>query len=99
MGTDPALQRSHAPDDPAVRTGRSVAQKLTPKQTATAVAVVVVVVFALLNLQGVTMHWLVGTTHTPLIVVVALAGLIGAAVGFVLGRRAQTSKGRTPPGA
>jgi len=65
-------------------------RSLTPKQTASAVGVVVVVVFALINLQNVTMHWIVGTTHTPLIVLVAICVLVGGGVGFLLGRRGRT---------
>ena len=65
-------------------------RSLTRKQATTGVAVVVVVVFALINLQDVTMHWIVGTTHTPLIILVAGCALIGLGVGFLLGRRART---------
>jgi len=64
-------------------------RSMTPKQITSAVGVVVVVVFALINLQNVTMHWIVGTTHTPLIVLVAICLLIGGGVGFVMGRRAR----------
>ena len=63
---------------------------ISPKQVATATLVVVVALFALLNLQNVTMNWIVGTTHTPLIVVVAVCSLIGLAVGFLIGRRTRT---------
>ena len=62
-------------------------RSITPKQATTAVAVVVVIVFALINFQGVTMHWVVGTTRTPLIILVAGCLLIGLGVGFLLGRR------------
>src|SRR5271170_2908401 len=36
--------------------------------------------FALLNLDDVKVHWIVGTAHTPLIIVVAVAFLCGLAV-------------------
>ena len=62
---------------------------VTPKQATTAVGVVVVVVFALINLQDATMHWIVGTTHTPLIVLVAGCSLIGLGVGYLIGRRGR----------
>jgi len=65
-------------------------RNITPKQATTGVAVIVVLVFALLNLQDVTMHWIVGTTHTPLIVLVAACSLIGLGVGYLLGRRSRT---------
>ncbi len=63
---------------------------ITQKQIASGVGVVVVLVFALLNLQSVTIHWIVGTTHAPLIVLVALCLLIGGGVGFLVGRRSRT---------
>jgi uncharacterized integral membrane protein len=65
------------------RAGRSISSK----QAVSGALTVAVVLFALLNLQDVTMHWIVGTTRTPLIIVVAFAALIGAAVGFVVGQR------------
>jgi uncharacterized integral membrane protein len=65
-------------------------RSVTRKQAASAVGVVVVAVFALINLQSVTMHWVVGTTHTPLIVLVAICVLIGGGVGFLVGRRTRT---------
>ena len=67
-------------------------RSLTPKQITSAVGIVVVVVFALINLQDVTMHWIVGTTHTPLIVLIAICLLIGGGVGYMVARRT-----RTPP--
>ena len=57
----------------------------------TGVVAVLLVWFALINLQDVTMHWIVGTTHTPLIVLVAICLLIGAGVGFAAGRRSRTT--------
>jgi uncharacterized integral membrane protein len=40
----------------------------------------VVTAFALLNLDGVKVHWLVATGRTPLIVVIAFAFLLGMLV-------------------
>ncbi|HEX4034411.1 MAG TPA: LapA family protein [Solirubrobacteraceae bacterium] len=84
MNVEPSIPPSQSAL--ATRKGRSV----TPKQTVSGVFIVVVVLFALLNLQDVTMHWIVGTTHTPLIIVVALSAVIGAAVGFVAGQRKRS---------
>jgi hypothetical protein len=36
--------------------------------------------FALLNLDDVKVHWIIGTAHTPLIIVVAIAFLCGVAL-------------------
>ena len=43
--------------------------------------------FALANLDEVGVNWLVGTWRTPLIVVIAVSVLVGAALGYLLGRR------------
>jgi uncharacterized integral membrane protein len=45
------------------------------------------VLFAVLNLDEVDVHWIVGTWQTPLIVVVAVSLLIGAGIGYMLARR------------
>jgi len=45
-------------------------------------------VFAALNLDEVEVNWILGTWSTPLIVVIALSMVIGAALAWlVLGRR------------
>jgi uncharacterized integral membrane protein len=44
------------------------------------------VLFAVLNAQAVQMHWIVSTTRTPLIVVIAIFTLIGFAGGVLWGR-------------
>lgn len=46
-----------------------------------------VVLFAALNSQSVKVHWLIGTTSTPLFIVILLFTAIGLAIGFFLGRR------------
>ena len=81
--SETSVERSNARDRAPAERLRS----LTPKQITSIVGVVVAVVFALINLQNVTMHWIIGTTHTPLIVLVAICLLVGGGVGFVLGRR------------
>jgi uncharacterized integral membrane protein len=44
-------------------------------------------VFAALNLDEVDVNWILGTWSTPLIVVIALSMLIGAALGILVSRR------------
>jgi uncharacterized integral membrane protein len=44
-------------------------------------------VFAVLNLDEVEVNWIIGTFDTPLIVVIAVSVLIGAALGYVAARR------------
>jgi uncharacterized integral membrane protein len=43
--------------------------------------------FALVNLDEVEVNWIVGTWDTPLIIVIAISILVGAALGFVVARR------------
>jgi uncharacterized integral membrane protein len=43
--------------------------------------------FAVLNVDEVEVNWILGTWSTPLIIVIALSIVIGAALGFLIGRR------------
>jgi uncharacterized integral membrane protein len=45
------------------------------------------VAFAVANLDEVKVEWIVADSRTPLIVVIALSMLIGAALGFLVSRR------------
>ena len=47
----------------------------------------IAVLFAVLNLDDVAVSWIIGTWETPLIVVIAVSVLIGAALGAMLARR------------
>jgi len=85
-------EQTPAPRDEHTPARADRLHSLTRKQAASGVAVVVVAVFALINLQDVTMHWIVGTTHTPLIVLVAICVLIGVGVGYMVGRRTRAPK-------
>ena len=44
-------------------------------------------VFAAVNLDEVEVNWILGTWETPLIVVIALSMLVGAALGVLVSRR------------
>jgi uncharacterized integral membrane protein len=48
---------------------------------------VLLVLFAAVNSQPVTIHWIVTTSQTPLIVVIVGCGLIGFAAGWLFARR------------
>jgi uncharacterized integral membrane protein len=52
--------------------------------------------FALVNLGNVNVDWIVGSAHSPLILVIAVSVLIGVGLDRVLVRRARKRK---PPGA
>jgi uncharacterized integral membrane protein len=45
------------------------------------------VAFAVANLDEVKVEWIVADSRTPLIVVIALSMLVGAALGFLVSRR------------
>jgi uncharacterized integral membrane protein len=45
------------------------------------------VAFAFVNLDEVEVNWIVGTWDTPLIIVIAISILVGAALGYVAARR------------
>jgi uncharacterized integral membrane protein len=47
-------------------------------------------VFAVLNLEEVEVNWILGTWSTPLIIVIALSMLVGAALGILVSRRRGT---------
>jgi uncharacterized integral membrane protein len=49
------------------------------------------VVFAVVNLDEVSVNWIIGTWRTPLIIVIAVSMLVGAAAGFLVGRRRERS--------
>ena len=44
-------------------------------------------VFAVLNLDEVEVNWILGTWDTPLIIVIAISTLFGAALGYLAARR------------
>jgi uncharacterized integral membrane protein len=51
------------------------------------------VAFALLNLSKVKVDWLVTSSNTPLIIVIAVSLLVGGAFGYLAARRSA----KTPP--
>jgi Flp pilus assembly protein TadB len=55
-----------------------------PRLIAAGVLGALIAVFALLNVGDVKVHWLIATGHTPLIVVIALAFILGMLVDRLL---------------
>ena len=78
-------------DRPSSAHGREPAAKRSRKESARLVAVAtvsaLVALFAVLNLDEVEVNWIIGTFDTPLIVVIAVSVLLGAALGYVAARR------------
>jgi uncharacterized integral membrane protein len=85
-------------DLPAKTPGR--APERTRRQQARLVAVLALtglgVVFAVLNLDEVSVNWIVGTWDTPLIIVIAISVLVGAALGFLAARRRDSGRDSAP---
>ena len=78
-------------DRPSSATGANPRAKRSRKESARLVAVAtvsaLVALFAVLNLDEVEVNWIIGTFDTPLIVVIAVSVLLGAALGYVAARR------------
>jgi uncharacterized integral membrane protein len=75
--------------DHGTREGREVVRNRR-EQAARALAFglgALAVLFAVLNLDEVKVHWIVGTGSTPLIVVIAVCLAVGGIVGWVAARR------------
>ncbi len=64
------------------------------RQIALAVLAALVVLFCAVNLGEVQVNWVIGTWSTPLIVVIALSGLLGAGAGYLVARRADPGKAK-----
>jgi uncharacterized integral membrane protein len=73
-------------------TAASARNKPSPKMITAVVLVVLIVLFAVANSQTVTIHWIVTTTQTPMIVVIAGCGLVGFAAGWMFARRRAASR-------
>ena len=83
-------------DGPDGRATPTRSRSLTPHQIRQFVAgalVVLLILFAVLNLDEVRVNWIVVTTQTPLIVVVAASFLIGLLTGLLL-LRSRAGRGR-----
>jgi uncharacterized integral membrane protein len=60
---------------------------LTSKTVAAAAVAILLIAFGLSNRDDVPIDWLVGTTDTPLIVVIVVSALLGALIGGLAVRR------------
>jgi uncharacterized integral membrane protein len=76
-GAQPPRESAASPKDRAARVREASAFGLGA----------LVVLFAALNVDQVKVNWIIGTRQTPLIVVIAVSLLAGAAVGYVVRTR------------
>jgi uncharacterized integral membrane protein len=67
---------------------------LASKTIAALAVALLLIAFGISNNNDVPVDWLVGTTQTSLILVILVSALLGAAVGFFVGRG---RKRRGPP--
>jgi len=71
--------------------------QLTRQQTVGLIIAAVGLAFALVNLGNVKVDWIVGSAHSPLILVIVVSVLIGVGIDRVALRRAR--KRSKPPDA
>lgn len=70
-------------------------RRVPAKQVFVVAAIAVLALFALLNTQRVKIDWIVTTTHTPLVLALLVAALLGALVGSGLSyARARRKRAR-----
>lgn len=67
----------------------------TVRMIVAVVLAVLLTLFAVLNSQSIRVHLIFTTTHLPMIVVIAACGVIGIAVGWLIGRR-RAARGAWP---
>lgn len=49
------------------------------------------VLFAVVNFDEVSVNWVITTSDTPLIIVILVSLVIGAGLGFLIGRRGRSA--------
>jgi uncharacterized integral membrane protein len=80
---------------PSKRGARQILAKENRRLLAGLIIGAVAAVFAVLNLDEVEVNWIVGSSTTPLIVVIAVSFVLGAAFGWIAAaqRRKRSAKG------
>jgi uncharacterized integral membrane protein len=67
-------------------------RKASPKAVAGTVAGGLLVLFAVFNLQNVKIHWVIASTRTPLVVLIAVCAALGFGAGWLFARRTAGRK-------
>jgi uncharacterized integral membrane protein len=70
---------------------------LTSKTVAAVAVAILLIAFGLSNRNDVPIDWLVGTTDTPLIVVIVVSAVLGALIGGLAVRKGSSRKARDQP--
>ena len=95
--TGAAAEQGRAPAAPPPANGKPARR---PRQrgrlAAAAVVGALVMLFAVLNIDEVEVNWVLGTWSTPLIVVIALSFILGAAADRLVTVRRRPRKARKP---
>ena len=76
--------------------GPSKRQNVTSKTVAAVAVAILLIAFGLSNRNDVPIDWLVGTTNTPLIIVILVSAGLGAILGGMAVRRSSSRKPRDP---
>jgi uncharacterized integral membrane protein len=77
--------------------GPKKSRDLTSKTIAAVAVAILLIAFGLSNRDDVPIDWLVGTTDTPLIVVILVSAGLGALIGGLAVRRTSSRKARDRP--
>jgi uncharacterized integral membrane protein len=72
--------------------GPSKREVVTSKTIAALAVAALLIAFGLSNRDDVPVDWLVGTTHTPLILVILVSAVLGAILGGAAVRRTSSRK-------
>lgn len=67
---------------------------MAPRQVLGAIVVLVLVIFAAANFKSVEVNFLFFTTQARVVTVIAVAGLLGFVVGYLVGRPARAERKR-----
>ena len=80
------------PAGPGTQSSPQPKRKISTRTLAPAALGAVLVLFAVYNRKTVSIHWIVSSTRTPLIVVIAGCALLGFAVGWLAHWRSTTRR-------
>ncbi len=83
MPTPPREQQKQA------KPGRRRSTKESARTTAMIVVAVLMTLFAVFNLDEVKVHWILGSGHAPLIIVMVISLLVGIVLTYFAERRSS----------